>query len=592
MSDHDELGDFLRSEVPEPKADYWDGIDAMLHRVEQEQAEAAGGASDNAATTSTGHHLRSVTPLSEEIIDETQTDDGLIRLTDMANPANPTRISDRRRHLPLLVAAALIAVVGLGSFFALAQDQDPTTINAANEDGSADGDSVADGDSSAGDGEGAVDGEGAIDELSTVEGLSAGSVWSYSVDDLPRPLLSLGDNAEPFDGQIWIKPLVATGASGDHVDQIWLEFEGLGEPNVWLPLSTIEQTAEGLPPIAPAELVAVGEISSRLLPDLDIEPNETIPSGAALSSTGLRSQSDGATWLLISAEFPFFVLEEQTMPASEANTSQVSVGRRCYSDGTVTLTMDIAQDGSFSGWQVPVGMAGNTDGFAGDQLHLAPNGDLLLTLAGLSLNDGDTSSYRVSESSVAALGNGFVTISTSTWTITDAMVTQPGAGDEIRYPSVDCTTSAADLILIESTVRYYPPDTPFEPVTIAELRTTPAANRVCYRQNEGEPVYVFDFTDDGGLANGLRSGALETISATKTVDSDTTYNVARLILGDQENGRDTITTNLWEISPERINLPFDGEEVPAVDCSIVADEVAQVEDFLQSALYPAYPLGS
>lgn len=283
---------------------------------------------------------------------------------------------------------------------------------------------------------------------------------------------------------------------------------------------------------------------------------------------------------------------EQTTPTPGTDTDSVQAGRQCYSNGTVTLTMDVADDGSLTGWQVPVGLADNTDGFAGDQLHLAPNGDLLLTLAGLPLNDGEAPTHLVSESSAAALGNGFARISTSTWTVTDAMISQPGTGDEIRYPAVDCATSAADLALIESTPNYFPPDFPFEPVTIAELSTTPAASRVCYRQGEGEPVYVFDFTDDGSLANDLRSGALETISATKTFDGETTYNVATLILGDQESGRDTITTNLWEISPERINLPFDGEEVPAVDCSIVADEVTQVEDFLQAARYPAYPLGS
>ncbi len=436
MTDNDDkLGAFLRSEVPEPRADYWDGIDAMLRRVEQEQERATGSDSGD-ATASPRPHLHAVTPVAEEISDEMQTDDDLLRLTDMANTANHTHIADYRRHLPLLVAAALAAVVGLGSFFALTRDQAPTEINAAEGNGSTSADPVID------------DGE-----------------------------------------------------------------------------------------------------------------------------------ADGGS-------------EEQTTPASETDTASVQAGRQCYSDGTVTLTIDVADDGSFTGWQVPVGLTDNTDGFTGDQLHLAPNGNLLLTLAGLPLDDGDTPTHRVSESSAAALGNGFATISTSTWTVTDAMITQPSPGDEIRYPAVDCTTSAADLNLIESTPSYFPPDLPFEPVTIAELSTTPTANRVCYRQSEGEPVYVFDFTDDGVLANGLRSGALETISATKAFDSETTYNVATLILGDQESGRDTITTNLWEISPERLNLPFDGEEVPAVDCSIVADDVTQVEDFLQAANYPAYPLGS
>ncbi len=588
MTDHDdELGAFLRSEVPEPRADYWDGIDAMLRRVEDERTSARATSDPSPGTGD--RHLSVVTPVSDESAPDSQTDDDMLRLTDMTHTTAPAPTSIHQRFLPVLAAAAVAVVVGLGTLFALNRDQADTVIDTANDNGSAESSPVGDdNDNSNDNGSDGDNTDGAV-----VEGLSVGSVWTYTTDELPRPLLSLGDDAGPFAGQIWIKPLVATGATGTHVDQTWLEFEGLDEPNVWLPLSTIEQVADGLPPLEPAELVTVGTTSAWDIPDFDVEAREVLPAGTTLASTGFRSQSDGATWLLISAEFPFFVPEGDTMPASGTEVDPVVVGRQCYSDGSVTLTIDVAADGSVTGWQVPVGLADNTEGFVGDQLHLAPRGDLLLTLAGLPLDGAGPDAYLVSTSSAAALGNGFAMISTNTWTIGADELAQPSPTDEIRFPAVGCDASAAaDLALIESTPSYFPPDFPFEPVTITELATTPGANRVCYRQGEGEPVYVFDFTDDGGLANGLRSGSLETISATRTIDGDTTYNVATLILGDLETGVETVTTIVWEISPERINLPFDGEEVPAIDCGIVSDEVAQVEDFLQAAPYPAYPLGS
>lgn len=593
MTDHDdELSAFLRSEVPEPGANYWDNIDAMLNRVEDERDADAGTDTHEGTGDNPGRpHLTIAGPVGEEISDEMQTDEDVPRLTDMTHSSTLSLTSANRRFAPMLVAATILALVGVGTIFAISRNQSTTAIDTADGDGTPTSVPVADDadDQDEEDNNGNTNSDGEPEDGSVAAGVTPGSVWTYSVDDLPRPLLSLGDNAEPFDGQIWVGPLVATGAEGVHVDQPYLEFEGLDQANIWLPVSTIEQVADGLPSIDSAEVTVIDDEPARPLPDTDSEQIEVIAAGTTLTSSGLRSEADGISWLLILSEFPFFVPEDSVTTASDAAPVGPD-GRLCYSDDRVALTLDFDDNGAFTGWQVPLGFAADNPGIATDDLHLAPNGNLLLTLAGVSADEA-TGTYRVSESSVAALRNDFSSISTLSWTITSDLVTQPTQIEDIEFAAIDCSEVSDDLAPIEAAPDIFPPDAPFEPVTITEIMTTAGQNRVCYSQGDG-PVFIFDFTDDGTSANGLNSAAMETISATKTIDGDTTYNVATLILGDRENGRDTVRTILWEITPERINLPFDGEEIPAVDCATVADEVDRAEDFLAAAPYPAYPLGS
>jgi hypothetical protein len=519
-------------------------------------------------------------------------------------------LTDRRR-IQVLIAAALSALVVVGTVFALTRNSS-TTVDAADSSGSPAGATPAAASDASDTGE--------IDDAPAVTTPTAGSVWVYITgDDLPRPLLTLGDNATPFDGQFWIKPLIATGGVGSHVEQTYLEFDGLGEPNVWLPASTIEQVADGRSPIEPAEVLVPGVEAGRILPGLGVAQTEPIVAGTPLTSTGLRSEVDGVTWLLIMAEFPFFVPEDSVTPASGDTTdqagdqaatqagdqavTQVTAERRCYSDGAVAIVLDANPNtgvntgdgvGTVTGWQIPLGFAAEADGLSDDQFHTAPNGNLLLTVAGTA-TDLQANAYRVSELSVAAISNGFSIVSTSQWTIDDNAVVQPGVADDLRLPAIDCDAVAADLAPVESNAGIYPPDLPTGPTITVDIETSPGQNRVCYdlgRGPVGDAVLVVDFSDDGLVANGLNATALETISATKTFDGDNTYSVAMLVLGDAENGRDTVTTVQWEITPERINLPFDGEEVPAVDCATVADSVAQAERTLANAPYPTYPLGS
>lgn len=402
MTNHDdELGEFLRSEVPEPGADYWSNIDSMLDGVESQR---------------------------EEIVTNVQTDDNVIRLTDMTVTQTPPVTHPQNRSARLLVAAALVVVVGFGMVFAINRSQ--TTV----------------------------------------------------------PLETTNDGAPP----------ASTPAPGEDVDS---------------------------------------------------------------TST------------------------------TEAQGDAISTGRTCYSDGTVVITIDVADNGSFTGWQVPVGFAAGIGDTQDTELHLAPNGGLLLTLAGIPDPDSSAGLYRVSESSVAAFRNGFSSISTSQWSITSELLTQAGQVDEARFPAIDCGDSSDDLTILESTPVYYPPDFAFQAPTISQIDTMPGQNRVCYTLGENSGIFIFDFTDDGALANALMMNPFQTISATKTFDSETTYSVATLNLGDRENGRDTITTVLWEIDSERIAVS-DGEEFPAIDCATVADQVAQADDFLGEAPYPAYPVGS
>ena len=263
--------------------------------------------------------------------------------------------------------------------------------------------------------------------------------------------------------------------------------------------------------------------------------------------------------------------------------------RRCYSNGEVTLTLDVAQDGQFTGFQVPIGFAAEAGNLTGFDLAIAPGGGSLRTIAGVPISS-DVGSHRVSEAQVAGRDAGLYTVSTSEWTVTDTLVSQPGQVEPIEFTSADCADTTDDLAPVEADLALYP-DAPSTPVTITEIATTPGQNRICYSFGGGD-VIVFDFTDDGASANALPTNSMETISATRLAGTESTYSVATLVLGDRENGLDTIRVAEWTITPERINLPIDGEEIPAVDCAAVADEVAQAENFLGAAPYPAYPQDS
>ncbi len=100
MSD-DDLGRFLRSEVPEPGTSYWDDID---RRVERAAAELSSTAEDPVPGDSAAERAGGDDP------DPGETDGTVIRLTDM----NQAVLTQKRSQAPLILAAAavIVAVVG------------------------------------------------------------------------------------------------------------------------------------------------------------------------------------------------------------------------------------------------------------------------------------------------------------------------------------------------------------------------------------------------------------------------------------------------------------------------------------------------
>ncbi|MEM9134995.1 MAG: hypothetical protein AAF962_14565 [Actinomycetota bacterium] len=587
MTDHrdhdDELGAFLRSEVPEPGAGYWDGIDAMLRRVEDERADDAAPFEAAPSAPETGEPgLTAVPPVTEESLGRVHTDENVIRLTDMTT--NTTGLPARNRgNVLVLAAAALIAVLGLGAIFTILSGDPSTTIDADFADDGTPGPTTPAPDD--GDDGSPAEGDGAA----TTDAVSPGSVWLYAPEiiereEFPRPFLAIGDDAEPYDGQIWASVLIATGEEGPFNDDTWAEFDGLGQPDIWLPLSTLVQQAEGLPPVEPSLVEVIADTSTPP----EAFANGVPAIGTVISSTGIRAEFDGEPWILIDdPDFPYFI-EESVVAATSLTGGNVG-GRRCYSDGVVTYTFEFSADGgTFTGWQVPVGFADDADGLPAADLPFAPGGELLQTLSGV-VTVPEEDRYQVLESSVAAEAGGFGRYSTSSWVISADFMTTPTAGEEQVYNAVGCDGPVADdLAPVEATYDNFPGED-VRPSTTAAIETVPGVNRSCY--TDGAFILALDFTDDGRNFNAIQTGRVATFSGTGDVDGSD-FIVTELVFGDQENGRVTIAYANWDVTPDRAvvseigagAITYDG-----IDCAEVADDVTQAEDFLGALVYPTYP---
>lgn len=109
----DELQEALNNEVPAPGGSYWSNIDAMLQSVAAESADS---------------HEFDI----EEISESSDTDDSVIRLTDMTTSIHPTPTS--RFNPLLLVAAAAIVLAGIAGVF-LFQDSSSVPVDTADDQG-------------------------------------------------------------------------------------------------------------------------------------------------------------------------------------------------------------------------------------------------------------------------------------------------------------------------------------------------------------------------------------------------------------------------------------------------------------------------
>ncbi len=439
MTDHDdELGAFLRSEVPEPAEGYWDGIDAMLQRVEDERAAEA-------APAPARPQLSVVTPVTEESADNVQTDDDVPRLTDMTTNTTTFPTPNRANFL-VLAAAALVAVVGLGSVFAILRDDPTASIDTAEDgtptpsvtvvedgEGESEGDDNTDGaviddpsdDDATTDDETpdeATGGDDTTDEDTTAAEL-AGRLC-YSDGDLTYTF-DFSDNGGTFTG--WQVPV------GFAQDSAGLTgFELPTAPN-----GDRIQTLSGAA-IVPADEFQVLEswllaqevgFSSVSTSAWVITPEAVTPAtgGETISYPAVDCATVADDSALVETTFPFFPGED-LRPTTTAEIDTLSgINQRCYTDGTLIMGLNFTDDGVlFNGV-----ISGR-----------------VVTMSGTQAFD-DPEVFNVAEWQLGDLESGRVTIVTKLWQLTPEAIVIPGIGGDETFTAVDCATVADQVAQAE-----------------------------------------------------------------------------------------------------------------------------------------------
>ena len=163
----EELGQFLRSEVPAPKAEYWSNIDAILTEANDGQ--------------------------KEESEPDWETEPEIIRLTDMDRNLIPIR--HRTRTLWLSMAAAIFVIIG-GFAVALITENNNNTATAANSDDQS--------------GDGQTDGEAIINSETTEPTTPTEAAEQAGDDDSDDADSGAGDGAEGPDTDPASETTVAT----------------------------------------------------------------------------------------------------------------------------------------------------------------------------------------------------------------------------------------------------------------------------------------------------------------------------------------------------------------------------------------------
>lgn len=285
MSRDDDLGAFLRSEVPVPGPGHFEQIDARMAEIDAEIGEPL---LDDHATP----EISSV---------DTQTDDSVIRLTDMRHPE--TYPTPRRALLPLLAAAAVVAIAATAGIIALNRNNAVVQLDAADSGP-----------------------EQTIDD--SAAGETGGS------DATPDPGNDRGE----------VPSLAVEVAEAE--DRVWLEMQAFREqPTTWYPADLLEKVADPLPNTEPTSTLYAGAepIGPDLTPGSVFGVSETVQPGDVLSSTGIRVLADDVEWVLIDSEIPFWIADESVIDIGEDGIEGFD-RRQCFGNAESLLIMDFSAD--------------------------------------------------------------------------------------------------------------------------------------------------------------------------------------------------------------------------------------------------------
>ncbi|MEO0492007.1 MAG: hypothetical protein AAF081_01175 [Actinomycetota bacterium] len=284
----DELGRFLRDEIPEPDDGYWEEIDARI------AAEAG----------------QRPSPVADLVTDVGQTDVDVIRLTDM----RPITGSPRSTLVPRLVAmaAALVLVAGIAVVVTRSDDPDTSTDVAESTDPAPDTDPAPATDEPA-PGDGSLQpspdepapitdeelGEALLDPIAPGEYVVVGAA---TVEAKLNPITDeagLDAFFEPGDDV-----LSATGrrALYQGVEFVEMIVDADAKP-LWFPAGAVLQIGETLPTLEGSQVEAweFGSILLSRAPGLADAGEVSASAGELLEATGRRALVDHREWLQISA---------------------------------------------------------------------------------------------------------------------------------------------------------------------------------------------------------------------------------------------------------------------------------------------------
>ena len=326
----DELGRFLRDEIPEAGAGYWEQIDARIAAAAAERPAPAVG-----------------------VTNATQTDDNVVRLTDMN-----THTESPNRTPWLLAAAAAFVLLAVGAFALTRTSDEPNDLDTVDTPDVAPDDTPSD-PPAPGDGELQPDPDD--DEVSDV---SPGeeSLWDGSFIDVGPPAVFVaGTEGEvearllPGDDQSPVFTVLATDVyrgtgNGAEIDgEQWIEVEGRDEvPMVWFRAAEVVPVADLLDPIEPAVVIFTADmVNLRLWPGTDADISGQVAIDTTLPRTGNRAVVDGREWIeldageersftWVAADLVAFIDGEGVEPSDAL--------RNCYSDGFDLLFLDFAPD--------------------------------------------------------------------------------------------------------------------------------------------------------------------------------------------------------------------------------------------------------
>lgn len=144
-----ELHAYLQSRIPAPGAGYWDQIDSQLHAAESRAADPGLGSTGLGGTGLGGSWLDGSGDADEAPGQSADTDDNAARLTSMKKAktseidAPSPAVSSWLTNRNLLAVAALVLIVGFGTFAVVNRSGDDTVDLATASQGQTDGDAAA-----------------------------------------------------------------------------------------------------------------------------------------------------------------------------------------------------------------------------------------------------------------------------------------------------------------------------------------------------------------------------------------------------------------------------------------------------------------